>query len=183
LKSNDNQIRLFIGIPLPRGIIESCVKFHADNKELKVRWVNPENLHITTFFIGDRERSELDQIINNIQLVCNTIVPFSLEFQAFNYFPNKKPYMIWGKYSENESFTKFCTELKSALSDDEKSMKALPHITLARYKRHEDRKLNFRKPLQELYVDHIVLWESVLSETQAVYKPLKKFKLKITTSS
>jgi len=181
LKSNNNHIRLFIGIPLSRGILESCVKFHANNKELKVRWVNPENLHVTTFFIGDRERSELDQIINSIQLVCNSIVPFSLEFQEFNYFPKKKPYMIWGRYFENDSFTRFCTELKLALSDDEKSMKAFPHITLCRYRRHEGRKLNIKEPLQALHVDHIILWESVLSKTQAIYKPIKEFKLKITT--
>src|SRR5688572_14474232 len=53
----DTPWRLFIAVPLPTDVREQVRKIidHLSPDELPVRWIDPENGHLTLHFIGDTE--------------------------------------------------------------------------------------------------------------------------------
>lgn len=170
--------RIFIGIPINRGVEIEINQFRElQNKNVKLRWVPDENLHITLHFIGDMEISELGKISDKINNLRQVFKPFKLEFECFELAPKYKAYMIWARYYENEIFTQLSQAIAKAIKS-KKDFKPLPHITLARFKPNRNKiSINNSLPLTQVYVKEFYMYESVLLPTGAQYNILDKFNL------
>ncbi len=175
--------RLFIGIPVPDTVSEAIRDWrdaHFHRKESGVRWVPPENWHITLCFIGKTDRSLSDDIMPRVNDAMTGIGPFDLAFDRFQYFPPKKPRMIWGRYASTQTFVTLYDRLNWAFYEPhELKQEAIPHITLARLKKGKapDPKPEPEPTLRDrlhFTAERVVLWASVLGHKGPVYHPLEE---------
>jgi 2'-5' RNA ligase len=157
--------------------IQNLVKERIDKPHL-TRFENPENFHITIFFVGEVDKIKLEEIYetlkNNIQKKFGQL---SFECNAINAFPNlKNPRVIFlncenkeNKIFELAEVVKLILEKFGFIQDKNFH----PHITLARVKgkiRLKDLsginlKVNFS-------VESISIMESIISTKGAEHKEI-----------
>ncbi len=173
--------RLFLALPLPPSVKEAIEQWkgqHYHRKEGRIRWVPPENWHITACFIGETDRSVSKDILPTVQKALAGISPFSLSFARFQPFPPKKPRMIWGRYEASEGFSALYFRLNRLFyRESEIRQEPIPHVTLARIRKGP--KLKHKPPVPDatkdelaVEVDRVALWESELHLKGAVYRKL-----------
>jgi 2'-5' RNA ligase len=92
--------RLFIAIELPNDVREmlhqTLQTVRKAIPEKAVRWVPPENLHLTLKFLGDVPQKQVADLTNSLRYVVADHAPFHFEIKGVGCFPNlAKPRVIW----------------------------------------------------------------------------------------
>jgi len=184
-------LRVFIAIDLDEkikdslgGLINELKGYSAD-----VRWVKPDAFHLTLKFLGEVQQTMINQITDVLKDVTSANVPFEMEIKGTGVFPNfSRPRVLWVGVTSNEPLLRLQSSVEDALVKigfEKQDRVFHPHITLGRVK--SNRRL--QKVLQELrrykelnfgkiYVNEIVLMESILSPEGATYKRLFSAELK-----
>ena len=75
--------RLFLAIPLPEYAKEDLRSTIPSIRNRDIRWTEPENLHFTLSFLGDREEEELEGIYEKITEIASRRFPFRMTFKGF----------------------------------------------------------------------------------------------------
>ena len=184
-------IRSFVAVELPetlryqiRGYIHS-LKPLAKN----VRWVSPDNLHLTLKFIGERSTETTEQALEALHRAASVTHPFQLSIERFGGFPNlRRPKVLWlGAASQPEpTLNRLQSTIEDILSEigieaDTKPFR--PHLTLGRVRFKEDlsQLQNFVElhpfPVVRFSVNDFVLIRSILKTTGAEYRVLQKYSL------
>jgi len=142
--------RIFIAINLPSDIKMRLSEFQDKWPELPARWTKRDSLHITLSFIGavaDDKLVEICDIARNISIKYD---PVAIKLEQICYGPTKKmpPRMIWAIGAKSEILGKIVKDLENSLlflsnesEPDFKSKNYIPHITLARIKQWEWRRI------------------------------------------
>ncbi len=61
-----------------------------------VKWVGPDNLHITLLFLGEVDNRELMPICRAVEGAARSIKPFELSIEGTGCFPNeRRPRVVW----------------------------------------------------------------------------------------
>ncbi|MFB6306241.1 MAG: RNA 2',3'-cyclic phosphodiesterase [Flavobacteriales bacterium] len=171
--------RLFIAIPLNNSITNKIRSFQYDNTQLEnIRWLPPENLHITGCFIGDTEREVENDIKPKIEQTIRGIRSFYLSPDDFIKVPANKPKMIWLTFRDNPEFNKLHESLHDQLGLNEQKKPPKPHVTVARSKGKKPFKgklKGYNASIEDIEVNSVELWESQLSERGAIYKRIDRF--------
>ena len=96
--SNRNQMRLFIGLNLPkreRRRIQSATQILRE-KGFPVRWIGLENFHITMKFLGEVSGEQVEPIEAAMSKVASQTRVFSIALGGFGAFPSiRSPSLIW----------------------------------------------------------------------------------------
>ncbi len=154
-----------------------------------IKWINPENIHITLVFLGDTEEKLIKDITQMLDKVCVESGNFELIIRGTGVFRNiNDPRIIWTNIDHSENLFKLAEKILSGLTEinirpQDKPFK--PHITIGRIK-HLNGKGTFIKlteqyqntELQKLHVNEVILYESILLPQGPKYLPIEKFKLK-----
>lgn len=165
--------RIFVAINLPEDVKKKLSDYRDKWPDLPARWTKKENLHITLEFLGhlnDEELLELSQRTKEMALKTNS---FTLVLNKICYGPpvradrpQKPPRMIW------------------ATGDKIKEFNLSPHITLARIKAWDFRKIEpeERTEISEninlaFEVNSIEVMESRLKREGPEYAILESFPL------
>lgn len=135
------KIRSFIAIEIPNPIQDVIARQTANLRKLypypKIRWVKPDNIHLTLKFLGNMSTSDLDKIAETISKDASLITPFSISFSGLGIFPNaRKPRIIWMGISSPPILLEFQSRIESILSNFGIQMEKRPfspHITLGRF--------------------------------------------------
>ena len=172
-------MRLFTAISLPNEFIDDFKNITLNSKiRGDLNWTKPENLHITTCFIGETEKGSMKDVIDKVSTISKGAPVFRLEFRNIQLAPpKKKPYMIWANYNTNEIYTNLCDQLHEELLTLSKR-NHYPHVTLARFKgfvRFNSYEIQNTFPAVE--VAKIGLWKSELTKTGPAYEKLEEFSL------
>lgn len=134
-------IRLFIAFPIESAVREHLAAISGRFKSISpnVKWVDPDNMHLTARFLGDTDPKMIRPIVELIQSTCEKFGPVQAMVERIGGFPNlKRPRVLWAGLSESaDNLTPIVQELRNGLnrlgiSPDEKRFKA--HLTLARIK-------------------------------------------------
>lgn len=186
-------MRAFIALPLPQTTLQQLIRTTAGLRpKIKkgVRWVSPDNMHLTLRFLGESDPERLEELQEKLQSLMDQPA-FELKFTTFGVFPTwKTPSVIWLGFEENnelkhlqhtiETYTRECGFLA-----EKKAFH--PHLTLARVKRPPA--LSIADQIKHLFketpaplippfqADHVVLFQSILSPQGAQYKALQTIKL------
>jgi len=187
-------IRSFLSIEIPKAVKLELSAVQNKLKKIKgIRWVLPDNIHLTLKFFGDINQEQVDDIKNIISSVCLNIRPMTLKIGGFGGFPDMdKPRILWaGLDGEIKRLCKFQTLIdktlqKMDLSMDKKMDKKifLPHLTIGRIK--EPKKCDIlKKEITDINiltttkwrVDNVVLFKSQLMQNGAIYTHLWDFPL------
>jgi len=162
-------LRLFIAIHTPEKIKGKIEKTFSKKILSKIKKVEKENLHITLFFIGERDAKETQEIIQKFNEIIYT--QFKISLKGIGSFGNK---VIWLGV---EKGLKELIELNKIISLrlNGKNERFHGHLTLARNKNFEKEFFDILDELkkhgfeEEFEVDKIFLMKSVLEEKGPIY--------------
>jgi 2'-5' RNA ligase len=178
-------IRLFIAMPLGDQAEQKLSNIIAECREHggSVKWVRPENIHLTIRFLGDTDESLIEKLKQLIDEVVTEFSPVETTIDQLGAFPNlKRPRVIWTSISsETETLAKLARQVelrvrKLRFEADKKSFKA--HLTLGRVRKPQglDDLLSFLEkytvePIPVRF-DRLVLFQSTLTPQGSIYKRL-----------
>ncbi|UCH14951.1 MAG: RNA 2',3'-cyclic phosphodiesterase [Bacteroidales bacterium] len=174
-----------IDIPLESGIVGQIYELKAEFVNEKIKWVNPDQHHITIQFLGNVENSDIDRINESLSKITGNFSKFSLELTEFGVFKNLyNPRVFWIGFKPCDDLVL----LQKIVADEmyrygfEKPDKPFsPHLTIARIKMlknsHKLKEIIDQykgKVLQVIEVGEIILYESILKPQGPEYKVIKK---------
>jgi len=184
--------RIFIAINFPEEIKRELEKFQSRWPELPIRWVKPENLHITLAFLGYLTDEELVEILRITKEVTSRHQPFSINLTKICYGPPKKtpPRMIWVEGEKSKDLANLQLDLEKFLTSSRKikfeteERSFTSHITLGRLRQWEFRQIEpEERPNVEtdislsFEVSSIEVMESFLKRTGPEYEILERAEL------
>ena len=183
----NNTIRTFIAIPLDPHIRQTIAQAQNHLKELdcNIKWVNPENIHLTLKFLGEVKLKKIDAVKQSLEDLLGSVKPLPIELTQLGAFPNvKRPRIIWVGLNDD---TKAISQLVSALEETlekigfkKEGRPFSPHITIGRIQSLKN--LNLLSPEISGYslppdlrqtISHITLYKSTLTSDGPIYDALK----------
>lgn len=157
------------------------------NRNLRIKWVEPENLHLTLHFLGEIEEQKLAQISEACDLFFKKISPLKLKFGKIHFFPNQeKPRIIFLDILESSDKNVLQTiyeQSKKILESFRVKLDQKPwhaHVTLGRIKNPQ--KIRYELPPKAIpqnviMINSVELMKSVLTPQGPIYSILKRFNL------
>lgn len=134
-------LRLFISINFSRGLAERIKEtVRRLREELPgVRWVRPENFHITLKFLGDVSEEQVPRIQKAIAEVARERSPLKIRLKDTGVFPSgRRPRVVWLGIDEgSEDITALARALEKTLAPlgfRPEKRNFTPHLTLGRIK-------------------------------------------------
>ena len=165
---------------LAAGVVERLRRRAGDDR---VRWVRPENLHVTLRFLGNIARERLAGVVREVRCAVAGVVPFRLQIGAAAGFPSRRrPRVIALTIPQDPRLARLAAAVEDAvvragLAANEGRYR--PHLTLGRVR--ERARSAVTVPVtaggDALAVDEIVLFRSELRCRGAVYTPLERIAL------
>lgn len=151
-----------------------------------VRWVHPENMHLTIKYLGETNEDVLEDLKSGIKNVVNTIEPFTISYGKCGVFPSpQKARVIWVGLNEgHEETLKLHEKVESAvvslgLPPEERAYS--PHLTLGRVRYQLSPAAVEATLAENIYfktgsavTDGLYLFQSHLTKQGASYVPLFK---------
>ncbi|MGI6066048.1 MAG: RNA 2',3'-cyclic phosphodiesterase [Bacillota bacterium] len=175
-------MRAFIAIQLNQEIKDNLARIGVCyRKEYpEIRWVPPQNFHLTLKFLGEIDANALKDIKRKLTDICRDLQPFSIRLKGVGFFPGYyHPKVFWvGITAEPDLFTLAEKINSSIIQGDNK--KFSPHITIARFKRNFSRgeellrRVKGQAPEEwgRMQVDCVNLMESILRPEGPTYKKI-----------
>jgi len=173
--------RVFVGLPAGRDLAEAAMEFRQKHRELKVRWVKPENLHLT--MVPPWPCADVDAVCHALQGEASRQAPFEVTFERVSFGPDKRrPRLIWATGKAPAAMSGFSRQLHAVTGvPDEPRKSFLLHLTIARFNSHDFRAMGHRKLSESVTwagtLDVVFLYESILKSSGAEYRELCRFKL------
>lgn len=133
-------MRSFIAIELPETAKSALEELQREFKTCgaDIRWVKPENIHLTLKFLGDIEEKTVAHITESIKGTCNKYMAFSLKLSGAGVFPNaRSPRVLWVGLNGNETLTGLYREIDremGSLGFERENRRFVPHLTLGRFR-------------------------------------------------
>ena len=184
-------IRTFIAMELPDSIKSLLEQVQQELKKLRLaaRWVRPQNIHLTLKFLGNINPGDIEKIGGAMADAAGDSAPITLTVGGIGFFPGiKRPRVIWvGLGGQTDALRNFQRKLASRLASiglpsDKKSFKA--HLTLGRIRQAVNPNIlsQIIRDYSDLgnlkfSVDRIILFQSDLKPSGAVYSHLKQVEL------
>jgi|DewCreStandDraft_4_1066084.scaffolds.fasta_scaffold47982_3 2'-5' RNA ligase len=165
------RLRTFIAILLDEAVRRRLVSLQDGMMSLApdVKWVAPENLHVTMLFLGEVDALEVVDICREVREVCSRRSPIELTLSGVGCFPNeRRPKVIWAGIEQGREAL---VELHHAIEEPLLKLGAYrreereftPHVTLGRAKGGE-LSLSFRQHLKQAST-----WQGGRMEVEAVH--------------
>lgn len=181
-----SRLRTFIAINLSKEFIEyiSSLQFQLQQLLPHIKWVKPDNCHITLKFLGDVPTHSIPSLIDPLHTSLDTMDSFSLQTSDVGAFPSlQTPQILWlGLNDQNKKLGLLFDTVENTLVKlgfNKESRRFAAHITLGRARSTPPPLLSSieTKPIPIL-VDQITLYQSVLSSQRPQYVPLHTWSLK-----
>ena len=134
-------MRVFIAIELGKEIKEALSKIQDELKTVQgdVKWVEPQNIHLTLKFLGEIEENKIPKISQTLKAISCQVRPFMITLSELGAFPSHKyPRVIWIGIAEGKTELSKLVELiedslvKLKFPKEKRGFSA--HFTLGRVK-------------------------------------------------
>lgn len=179
-------IRSFIAIEISKDIKNEIREWQEGLKKSVngVKWVNPDNIHITLKFLGNIHENQIPDLKQAVSKSVSGMDRFDIEVSGEGCFPNiRRPRVIWLGVEKGKDILKKIAgniENECAKIGFEKERRPYsPHFTIGRVKFLKD-----TSGLQRYFTENgfkskiftakeIILMRSELTPSGAVYIPLE----------
>lgn len=185
-------IRTFIAIELSKETQENLSQII---KELKssgadVKWVKPENIHLTLKFLGETKISLIENINKILKETAEQFEKFDFQLNELGAFPKiQSPRVIWvNAFEPTGIIAKIVSMLEEWLEKlgfAKERREFAPHITIGRVKSSEGRinlvdKLKTTKISSPLIqeANKLTLFKSTLMPSGPIYEVLNQARIK-----
>lgn len=170
------------------ALTTACETLQRAAPDRALRWVAPENYHITLLFLGEQPEERVGAIVEAMQAARAGVSPFTIAVQGLGVFPNwNRPNVLWAGVRDGaEPLTRIATALEKSLTPKPSGKPFHPHITLARFKTPCRDADNLRKRLYEATqrlaatefgryeLQAISLMQSTLTPEGSIYTELER---------
>lgn len=123
--------RIFAGIKASVELSELICVWKKRWKKLPVRWIKPENLHITLtppYYVENIEAA-----INNFSEIDTKLEPFDVSFHKICLGPdNYRPRLLWLVGKVNSEILRLKNEVEKKMKAKSQKRQFLLHLTIAR---------------------------------------------------
>lgn len=170
-------MRYFLAIPLPEEIKQKLHQINTSLSRFKgLRFVNPDNMHLTLLFLGENNIGEKITSLKKIKFE-----PFKLKIKGLSLFPEEgKIRLVWIDLKKSKELSDLQRQV-SSLFNIYKEYK--PHITLARVKRLEKKEREeintavkkIKMPEITIDVKNFKLYSSELTVLGPVHRVIEYF--------
>jgi 2'-5' RNA ligase len=194
--------RIFVAINLSEDIKNKLQEYQREWADLPVRFTKKNSLHLTLLFIGYVDDERMLDACQKIHEIAKKHKPFEINFNKICLAPparnasrsdaggpNRPPRLIWLEGERNEQLADLKRDIEKtigaqngdecAFTEIERELKIfLPHITLARIRQMEWRKLTPKPEIDKsvsinVSVNSIEVMESDLKRSGAEYAILE----------
>lgn len=188
-------MRAFLAIDLPTELKKKLSELKEEAPaDIKIKWVEEPNFHITLKFFGNISENFLEKIFKESEKIIKNYQSFQLTLNQLGFFPEKKiPRVVWiGLTTQDETLfdlQKALEKLFKRLKINSDKERFHPHITLFRIKSIGNLE-NFKNYLEKISqktetlkglnfkVNELIFFKSTLLPTGPLYEPLHKIPLK-----
>lgn len=143
--SNDDSMRLFIGVPLSMRSLRAVANAASDLKErgaslsAELRWVPPARYHVTLAYLGWADPAVVPAIVDAVGQATAGVKPFEMRCADLGGFPSlDKAKVLWAgikdRMGELEALAKKVSSACAELGFTEAERDFHPHVTMARVK-------------------------------------------------
>ncbi len=155
----------------------------------RIKWVGPENLHVTLKFLGDISENDLKDVFSAVDKAATLHEPFVVDVETLGVFPHwRAPRVVWVGCGEGKneivSLQKDVDKCLAEVGFDMEKRPFNPHLTLGRIKLPADGYGLFEaagRMLDTTYgfmdVDNITVFMSELKRSGPVYTPMHHAKI------
>lgn len=183
-------IRCFAALPVPadaRGELERALTPFRD-RNLPLRWVRAEGVHITLKFFGETARDRLDAVAEALTFAAEGIAPFGVTLSGLGVFPEpERARVLWAGVDAPQALELLQDRVErgtEALGFPIEGAIYRPHVTVARVREGS------RLPSSDVesycatalttpfLVDRVVLYESVPGPGGSVFTSLHEAPLR-----
>jgi 2'-5' RNA ligase len=144
------KIRSFIAVELPLELKQALSRLQAKMKSAAgapVRWVQPDNIHLTLKFLGDIDTEVTGRITAALEDAARSTHTFDIGVSGLGAFPDlKRVRIVWvgltGELAKLEQFQKRIEAGLAPLGFPPENRPFTPHLTIGRvrdYARPDDR--------------------------------------------
>jgi 2'-5' RNA ligase len=153
-----------------------------------IKWVAPNNLHLTLKFLGDTLPSQVDEINEELNQVSKQFSSFSFELEGLGFFKNKgMPRVLFANIKQGKELQLLASEIDKRLEKlgfELETRPFKPHLTLARIKFLKNKKAFYQAVekyretfFQAVPVNELIFYRSILKPEGPEYKELSILKL------
>lgn len=188
----EKTIRTFIASALPVETIDFATGLQNRLKQggLSLKWVKPDNMHLTLKFLGDITPGQSCTVLEAMQIVGERHASLALTVQGMGVFPGiRKPRVLWiGLGGEIDQLGQLHTQLEDTLAESgfkKENRRFNAHLTIARISKPLDSghlldilQAEGRYSPIPFAMRELVLFKSDLRPQGAVYTPLGTVALK-----
>src|SRR5436853_3266902 len=179
-------MQLFVALEVPAEVRENLASLLQSFRAVspQIRWVRPENLHVTLKFIGEVPQTKLAEIRSALASV-RSAQSVTLDFRGLGFFPNeKRPRVFWTGIAASANLKTLAADIDGAMEKcgiAREKRDFSPHLTLARLERPLPEALrkaiaeNARREFGPLRTGEFHLVQSKLKPSGAEYTTLKTF--------
>ncbi|SHJ81819.1 2'-5' RNA ligase [Tangfeifania diversioriginum] len=183
-------LRTFVAVKVePSPVLQETMK---DLKQKlageHVKWVAPNNLHLTLKFLGDTLPSQVDEIGEELNQAAKMFSAFTFRLNGLGFFKNQgMPRVLFVPVKEGEIVQQLAAEIDSRLAKlgfyaEKRPFK--PHLTLARIKYLNNKKAFYEAVekyrsafMQTADINELVFYRSILKPHGPEYKSIAKIDL------
>lgn len=184
-------MRTFIAIELDKEIKKALSKIQDELKttQADVKWVEPENIHLTIKFLGEVEENKIPRISQILKALSSQTKPFTIALSELGAFPGLKyPRVVWIGIAEGKTELSKLAELIENVLVQVKFPKEKrgfsAHFTLGRFRSNKNKyvlceKLNtIQVPGLRQEIKSVALFKSTLTPKGPLYEKISEEKLK-----
>jgi len=182
--------RTFIAlkISLTKESEKVFIEIKSKLKDEKINWVDNQNMHITLFFLGETGEKQISEIRRKIQDIVKVHKPFVFTCKGLGVFKNiNDPRVIWIGIKKSDDLTVLKQKVDIVMQNlgfEIESHNFKPHLTLGRIKHIKNKAIlaeliekYSEYTFQDVSVNEIIFYESILTSQGAIYKEIQRFKL------
>lgn len=184
-------IRSFLAIELPEALRNRIGEVQKELKSTKadVRWVRPEQIHLTLKFFGNIEAPQIELITQAIEEEVRITQAAPIEVQGMGAFPSlNHPKVIWvGIKDEKKILIPLQQRLEQRLQRigfELENRTFRPHLTLGRVRSNRGREELVRRMERHkeegfgfFLLERVVLFKSDLTPQGPIYTALRELRL------
>jgi RNA 2',3'-cyclic 3'-phosphodiesterase len=187
-------MRLFIAIDIDKKIrdalsrLQQKLKTGVDIKKGDVKWVEPDNIHLTLKFLGEVKDEKVADICNIVKDIADKYKSFDLDIEQLGCFGGRIARVIWvGTGTGSDNLIRLAKDIDDHLAlagwgEEEKEFAG--HLTICRIKNQkagaklaaicEDYK-DFKAGV--ISVDSVLVYQSQLTPRGPIYSVVGNYKL------
>ncbi len=154
----------------------------------RIKWVEPENMHLTLKFIGETDEKQIPSIRQALAKAVAKSKPFVMKIANTGIFGSRyDPKVIWFGIEKQPDLDVLAKNIFGELEKygwEEDRQNFIPHLTIGRIRELKDKPL-FQQiigryntiDIQEENVSEIILYESILRREGPLYVKVSSFQI------